>query len=148
MALLSALDQLDELLLLDIYPAREEPIPGISALTILNKMKNPNRQLVTKDQVLDVLKHKNTDVLLTLGAGDIDTLVNPIKNLTEQIMNQTVLDTIKKIFWIGLLFAGAAVVISAVEHKRGQEVTDLIINIEALPDGHALNSTGRYLVKY
>ncbi len=61
-------------------------------------------------------------------------------------MTTTLLDTIKKIFWIGLLFAGAAVIISAVEQKRGQEATDLIIDIENLPDGHALIQQGDVLL--
>jgi UDP-N-acetylmuramate--alanine ligase len=80
-----ALDQLDEVLLLDIYPAREEPIPGVTSRTIAEHMKNPKLQLLGKAEVLPALRHRPLDVLLTLGAGDIDTLVNPITSwLTEE----------------------------------------------------------------
>ncbi len=75
-----ALDQLDEILLMDIYPARELPIEGVSSKIIFDKMKNNNKQLVTKANVMQVLKTKNVDVLMTLGAGDIDTFVSKIKN--------------------------------------------------------------------
>lgn len=73
-----ALDGLDEILLMEIYPARELPIPGVTSEIIFDKMKNPNKALVTIKNVLDVLKNKNIEILMTLGAGDIDTLVEPI----------------------------------------------------------------------
>jgi UDP-N-acetylmuramate--alanine ligase len=72
------LDKLDEILLMDIYPARELPIPGVTSEIIFDKMKNPNKVLVTKANTLDVLKTKHLDVLMTIGAGDIDTLVGNI----------------------------------------------------------------------
>ncbi len=75
------LDNLDELLLMDIYPARERPIPGVDSAIIFEKMKNPNKELVSKATLLKVLSIKELEVLLTLGAGDIDTFVEPIKNL-------------------------------------------------------------------
>ncbi|TAK33797.1 MAG: UDP-N-acetylmuramate--L-alanine ligase [Saprospiraceae bacterium] len=73
------LDKLDEIILMDIYPARERPIPGISSEVIFEKMKNPDKVLVTKANMLEVLKSKDLDVLMTIGAGDIDTFVEPIK---------------------------------------------------------------------
>ncbi len=76
-----ALDELDEILLMDIYPAREEPIPGVTSEIIFEKMKNPNKTLVWKSNLMDVLKTKDLEVLLTLGAGDIDIFVEPIKNM-------------------------------------------------------------------
>lgn len=79
----AALDQLDEILLLDIYPAREEPIPGITSATIAGHMKNEKRTLLTKAEVLDQLAQREIEVLLTLGAGDIDTLVTPIGELLQ-----------------------------------------------------------------
>lgn len=79
-----ALDQLDEIVLLDIYPARELPIPGVESQIILDKMRNENKQLIKKEDVIQWLQHHETDVLLTLGAGDIDTLVAPIKKMLEQ----------------------------------------------------------------
>jgi UDP-N-acetylmuramate--alanine ligase len=71
----------DELLLLDIYPARELPIEGIDSNFLLNKMTLENKHLVSKAEVIDVIKNKNPELLITVGAGDIDTLVLPLKEL-------------------------------------------------------------------
>ena len=79
----NALDQLDEIILLDIYPAREKPIEGVSSALIFDKMKNPARVLVRKDEALKLLAKRDLDILLSLGAGDIDTLVEPIKKLLQ-----------------------------------------------------------------
>lgn len=76
----AAMDQLDEPWLLEIYPAREEPIPGVDAGLILRQMHNPDKRLLRKEQVLETLDDHPVDVLLTLGAGDIDMLVEPIGN--------------------------------------------------------------------
>jgi UDP-N-acetylmuramate--alanine ligase len=73
------LDKLDEIILMDIYPAREKPIPGITSEVIFEKMKNPGKVLASKASVLKVLKTKQIDVLMTLGAGDIDTIVKPVE---------------------------------------------------------------------
>ncbi len=78
-----SLDLLDELILLDIYPARELPIEGVDSNLILSKMKSKGR-ICSKDELIDQIKQIKIEVLLTLGAGDIDKLVEPI----EQIMNQ------------------------------------------------------------
>lgn len=80
----AALDLLDEVLLLDIYPAREEPIPGVDTQLIYQHMKNKQCQLLTKAEVLEALAKTSTEVVMTLGAGDIDTLVDPIK---KQLLN-------------------------------------------------------------
>jgi UDP-N-acetylmuramate--alanine ligase len=74
------LDQLDEAILLPVYPAREEPIPGVSSLLIFEKMKSENKKLLTKEDIPAMLDIENLDVLLTIGAGDIDRLVRPIEN--------------------------------------------------------------------
>ncbi|RMF26448.1 MAG: UDP-N-acetylmuramate--L-alanine ligase [Bacteroidetes bacterium] len=79
-----ALDALDEIYLLDIYPAREEPLPGVSSRLIFEQMNNPNKQLLSKEQLLDTLKRRPPEVLLTLGAGDIDALVAPIAQWMRQ----------------------------------------------------------------
>lgn len=71
----------DELLLLDIYPARELPIEGIDSQFLLNKMTLENKHLVSKADVVDVIKNKKPELLLTVGAGDIDTLVLPLKEI-------------------------------------------------------------------
>lgn len=73
-----ALDLLDEVLLLDIYPARELPIEGVSSATIFEQMRNPNKRLVNKANLLEVLAEMQPEVLLTMGAGDIDTFTGKI----------------------------------------------------------------------
>lgn len=78
-----ALDMLDEPVLMQIYPAREEPIPGVSSEMILGLMHNPHRRLVEKDRLMAVLEATDPEVLLTLGAGDIDTFVQPIRHWLE-----------------------------------------------------------------
>ncbi|MFA8435595.1 MAG: UDP-N-acetylmuramate--L-alanine ligase [Marinifilaceae bacterium] len=75
-----SLDLLDEVILLDIYPARELPIEGVSSNIIKNRLTKPS-QLCSKEELLEILREKDLEVLLTLGAGDIDKLVPPIKKL-------------------------------------------------------------------
>jgi UDP-N-acetylmuramate--alanine ligase len=79
------LSQLDRLILLDIYPAREQPIPGISSETILQKVSIPDKILCSKEQLLPLIKQMHTDIILMLGAGDIDQLVQPLQ---EQLQNE------------------------------------------------------------
>ncbi|MCB2197284.1 MAG: UDP-N-acetylmuramate--L-alanine ligase [Bacteroidetes bacterium] len=76
-----SLDLLDEIILLDIYPAREEPIAGVTSEIIFNKIENKNKTLCSKNELLKILKNKKPEVLMTLGAGDIDDLIEPIKNM-------------------------------------------------------------------
>jgi len=73
------LSQLDELLLIPIYPAREKPIEGVTSEMILERITLDNARCVLKEEVLHELKMSNIEVLLTLGAGDIDRLVPEIK---------------------------------------------------------------------
>ena len=73
------LDELDEAIVLPVYPAREKPIEGVSSEMILAKMKNPEKILLTSDKLVDFLDIKKLDVLLTIGAGDIDKLIAPIE---------------------------------------------------------------------
>ena len=75
------LDKLDEIYLLDIYPARELPIEGVSSEIIFNKMNNLNKHLLKKSELLDNINLNKVEVLMTLGAGDIDRLVQPLKKL-------------------------------------------------------------------
>ena len=79
-AFADALSQLDELILLDIYPARELPIEGVDSELILRDVKLKNKTLCSKENLLPLLKEKQLDVLVTFGAGDIDKLVPLIKN--------------------------------------------------------------------
>ena len=81
---------LDEIVLVEIYPAREEPIPGVSSQIIFDRITNPNKTLTTQAKLLDVLGDKRFDVLVTLGAGDIDMYVPRIK---EFILFNTILWT-------------------------------------------------------
>ena len=71
----------DELILLEIYPAREKPIQGVTAGMLLKKIQSASKSVKTKEVLLEDLKNKKRDLLLTLGAGDIDQLVEPIKAL-------------------------------------------------------------------
>lgn len=74
-----ALAKLDELILLEIYPAREEPIEGVSSENLLKLIELENKRLLSKEACIEYCKSKKPEVLLTLGAGDIDRLVEPIK---------------------------------------------------------------------
>ncbi len=73
------LSRLDELILMPIYPAREKPIPGISSEALLEMMQLKNARVLNHQDTLSYLKTKNPQVLLTIGAGDIDLLVDPLK---------------------------------------------------------------------
>ncbi len=77
----SSLSLLDELLLMDIYPARELPIEGVTSQMLLDKIGIAEKSLVTKENLLAVISEKQTEVLLTLGAGDIDVFVKPIAKI-------------------------------------------------------------------
>lgn len=81
----SALDTLDELILLPIYPARELPIPGVSSEMIFERMHLADKCLATKDQLMDILRSRRIEVLVTFGAGDIDRFVGPI---TEELQKR------------------------------------------------------------
>jgi UDP-N-acetylmuramate--alanine ligase len=76
-----SLSLLDSLIMLDIYPARELPLPGITSKTILDQVTINDKCLVSKLELLNEIKSKNPEVLMTLGAGDIDQFVEPIKHL-------------------------------------------------------------------
>jgi UDP-N-acetylmuramate--alanine ligase len=77
----SSLELLDELFLMDIYPAREKPIPNINSEMLLNKVKLNDKEIVKKENLLDVIRSKKIEVLLTMGAGDIDQFCDPIEQL-------------------------------------------------------------------
>ncbi|RYY49768.1 MAG: UDP-N-acetylmuramate--L-alanine ligase [Chitinophagaceae bacterium] len=71
----------DEVILLPIYPARELPMPGVTSQLILNKMTNPNGSLKEKEELLGWLKENDTELLIISGAGDVDAMVEPIRNI-------------------------------------------------------------------
>ena len=74
-----SLSQFDEVMLLDIYPARELPIAGITSEWLLKKIKNPNKQLTSKLEMIQKIHESKAQVLLTIGAGDIGEEVKHIK---------------------------------------------------------------------
>ncbi|SHN29457.1 UDP-N-acetylmuramate--L-alanine ligase [Cyclobacterium lianum] len=73
----------DEVILLDIYPARELPIPGISSSMLLPDISSPEKQVLARENLLAYLKEIKPEVLVTIGAGDIDRLVIPIAKWIE-----------------------------------------------------------------
>jgi len=79
-----SLAALDELILLEIYPAREEPIPGITSQWLLDQVPMDNKVVCTRDALLDLLKDRPIEVLLTVGAGDIDRSVPAIERLLNE----------------------------------------------------------------
>jgi len=87
------LDLADEVILLPIYPARELPIAGVSSEMILERMKNDNKQVLEKEELMNwiandygaTLNKEFGEVLITAGAGDIDVLVEPIMNELKNI---------------------------------------------------------------
>ncbi|MDR2809260.1 MAG: UDP-N-acetylmuramate--L-alanine ligase [Tannerellaceae bacterium] len=79
-----ALSLLDQLILLDIYPAREEPLPGITSRIIFDKVSIPDKTLCTKDQLINRMSDGTYEVVLMLGAGDIDRLVEPVKEVLNK----------------------------------------------------------------
>ena len=83
----NSLSMLDEVILLDIYPARELPIEGVTSNIILEDITIKNKALVSKEDVLEVLKNKELDILITFGAGDIDRLIKPITQQLESRIN-------------------------------------------------------------
>ncbi len=80
-----ALDLSDELIILDIYPARELPIEGVTSDMILERMKIWNKRRISKQDVVKVIKEEKPELLLTVGAGDIDTLVQPLKQALQDV---------------------------------------------------------------
>ncbi|MFC0184690.1 UDP-N-acetylmuramate--L-alanine ligase [Pseudarcicella hirudinis] len=76
-----SLDLADDLLLLDIYPARELPMEGVTSQIIFDKMKLKDKVICSKEEVLNLLTQKKPELVVTIGAGDIDTLIPKIKGL-------------------------------------------------------------------
>ena len=77
----------DELLLMDIYPAREEPIPGVTSDMLFKDITSPVKIRCNKMDVLEKLEGLDMEVVATVGAGDIDTFVKPIKEMLNRKYN-------------------------------------------------------------
>ena len=82
-----SLSQFDEILLLDIYPARELPMEGITSEWLLSKMDNDNKKLVSKDELISEISKSDATIIVTIGAGDIGELVPKIKKELMQLNN-------------------------------------------------------------
>jgi UDP-N-acetylmuramate--alanine ligase len=80
----AALSLLDRLILLDIYPAREEPLPGVTSRIIFDEVSIPDKILCTGEQLPGIIASGTYEVVLMLGAGDIDRLVEPVKQLLDK----------------------------------------------------------------
>jgi UDP-N-acetylmuramate--alanine ligase len=80
-----SLDLLDECILLEIYPARELPIEGIDSNLLLQKMKTTKKSICSKKDLIKEIAEREIEILITMGAGDIDTLVAPLK---EELMKR------------------------------------------------------------
>ena len=84
-----SLSLLDEVILVDIYPARETPIPGVTSKLIYDNLRpGIEKSMCKKEEILNILKDKNIEVLITLGAGDIDNYVPEIKKELEKMKNE------------------------------------------------------------
>ena len=80
----ASLSQVDKLILLPIYPAREEPIPGVTSDIIFRDVTAPEKVLVEKEELMKYLENEPVDVLVTFGAGNIDRFIGPITDLLNQ----------------------------------------------------------------
>jgi UDP-N-acetylmuramate--alanine ligase len=82
-----SLAQFDEIIVMEIYPARELPMEGITSSWLMNKIDNPNKKLVQKGQLISTIFESNAEVVVTIGAGDIGEMVSAIKNkLYEKVL--------------------------------------------------------------
>lgn len=79
----AALSGVDQLILLDIYPAREEPIPGVTSELIFKDVTCPRKVLIRKEALMEELKKTDIDVLVSFGAGNIDRFIDPIREWME-----------------------------------------------------------------
>jgi UDP-N-acetylmuramate--alanine ligase len=85
-----ALSKVDRLILLDIYPARELPIPGVTSEIIFNDVTAPEKVLMKKEELLEWVREQKLEgkeLFMTLGAGDIDRLVGPIGDILNEKHN-------------------------------------------------------------
>ncbi|MBR4147272.1 MAG: UDP-N-acetylmuramate--L-alanine ligase [Bacteroidales bacterium] len=74
----------DDLILLDIYPAREQPIEGVTSQALLDKINLKNKRLCPKEALLDTIAASKPELLVTMGAGNIDRFVEPLQNMISQ----------------------------------------------------------------
>ena len=121
-----SLSLLDEVILVDIYPAREAPIPGVTSKLIYDNLRpGIEKSMCKKEDILNILKDKNIEVLITLGAGDIDNYVPEIKELLEtkklRMNKKTMVKRILLSIVMLVLIAYLAVAITAFNRKPADQ---------------------------
>ena len=79
-----SLSKFDSIVLLDIYPARELPIEGVTSKWLLEKIDNPNKKLISKTDIIPFLKRSDASVFITIGAGDIGEMTDEIKRALDE----------------------------------------------------------------
>lgn len=79
-----SLGAFENIVLLDIYPAREQPLEGVTSKWLLDKIENPNKKLISKADLLPMLRLTEADVIVTIGAGDIGEMVPDIKKMLDE----------------------------------------------------------------
>ena len=79
-----ALSAVDKLILLEIYPAREEPIPGVTSEIIFKDVTAPEKVLIRRDEFMNYMEKEEVELFVTLGAGDIDRFVEPIAQMLSK----------------------------------------------------------------
>lgn len=79
-----ALSSVDKLILLEIYPAREEPIPGVTSQIIFDNVTAPEKVLLKRSEFMEYMMGEDVELLVTLGAGDIDRFVSPIAQMLKE----------------------------------------------------------------
>jgi len=75
----------DALLLMEIYPARELPLPGIDSDGLLEKIDLKEKRVASADEILETVARERPELLVTVGAGDIDRLVKPLKEVYDHV---------------------------------------------------------------
>ena len=132
-----ALAQLDRIFLLPIYPAREAPIPGIDSQALFENIPHPHKYLIESNQIFDNLKAYPPDVLMTLGAGDIDRCVQPLAHWLKEdpedsklAPEHTMIRTILSIASAVLLIAGSGALVGfSVERESNARYTGLEVDV-------------------
>ena len=93
-----SLEMLDVLILMEIYPAREEPIPGVSSALIFDLVNMKEKFMVSREQVMKVVMEQEPGLLVTMGAGDINQFVAPLKSWMEKMIGKAA----KILIWMGI----------------------------------------------
>ena len=79
------LSQFDQVALMDIYPARENPIPGVTSMALFELISNPNKEIISRNNFISIVEDPRADLVVILGAGDIGICV---ENLKKKIYNE------------------------------------------------------------